>query len=83
MICHECVMRGAQRSAVALCQFCNVGLCKPHLVALYENPPSFPQYGCCHDRAAHPTARSAASGEGEPEPMPAWAEKLFTRQAHR
>ena len=35
-------------AAVGLCRFCFVGLCKPHLVELYRDPPSGPQSACRH-----------------------------------
>lgn len=59
MLCHECVMTGEERPAVALCKFCQVGLCKEHLVALYREPATVPQYSCRHNPAGLP-ARMAA-----------------------
>lgn len=38
MVCHECLMAGERRVAVALCPHCLVGLCKEHLVALHRAP---------------------------------------------
>lgn len=54
MLCHECAMVGVERQAVALCKFCSVGLCKEHLMALYQQPPSVPQYSCWHNPAGRP-----------------------------
>jgi len=54
MLCHECVMIGEERPAVALCKFCQVGLCKEHLVALYREPATVPQYSCRHNPAGLP-----------------------------
>ena len=52
MICHECSREGAERAAVAVCKFCMVGLCKPHLVESYKQPPAAPQYSCRHQPAS-------------------------------
>jgi hypothetical protein len=54
MLCHECMMAGEERPAVALCKFCQVGLCKEHLVALYREPAMAPQYSCHHNPAGLP-----------------------------
>lgn len=54
MMCHECAMVGEERPAVALCKFCYVGLCKEHLMALYHEPRTVPQYSCRHDPAGRP-----------------------------
>ncbi len=48
MQCHECAMIGGRETAVGLCRYCFVGLCKSHLVELYRDPPSVPQYACRH-----------------------------------
>jgi len=48
MLCHECAATGEREEAVALCKFCFVGLCKPHLVELFQHPPAIPQYACRH-----------------------------------
>ena len=47
MFCHECLISGVERSAVGLCRFCLVGLCKDHLVAAYHSTVQ-PQYTCDH-----------------------------------
>jgi hypothetical protein len=54
MLCHECLILGEERPAVALCKFCQVGLCKQHLVALYREPATVPQYSCQHNPAGLP-----------------------------
>jgi Uncharacterized protein conserved in archaea (DUF2180) len=54
MLCHECLMNGKVRQAVGVCKFCYVGLCKEHLMALYSQPPTVPQYSCRHDPAGRP-----------------------------
>lgn len=54
MLCHECIMKGEERPAVAICKFCQVGLCKEHLVALYREPATVPQYSCRHNPAGAP-----------------------------
>jgi hypothetical protein len=54
MLCHECAMAGEERLAVALCKFCYVGLCKEHLMALYQEPATVPQFSCRHNPAGHP-----------------------------
>lgn len=51
MICHECAARDAEQPAVALCRFCMVALCKPHLVELYGDAHTFPQFACRHQPA--------------------------------
>ena len=71
MDCHECAESGSVRSAVAVCRFCMVGLCKDHLVAAFRSR-TVPQYGCDHqpDRAfrpvpvAAPQTPSVATGRG-------------------
>lgn len=50
MLCHECVMADRENQAVAICEFCKVGLCKPHLVDLYETLPASLRPSCNHDR---------------------------------
>ena len=62
MLCHECMMIGRQQPAVALCEFCHVGLCKPHLVELYRSSPTTLQYSCRHRRAAPAPVRSSVLG---------------------
>jgi hypothetical protein len=63
MLCHECAMAGEERPAVALCKFCQVGLCKEHLVALYQRPATVPQYSCNHNPAGLPRRPIAAASE--------------------
>ena len=48
MRCHECALIGGDATAVGLCKFCFVGLCKPHLVELYRDPAVVPQFACRH-----------------------------------
>lgn len=48
MTCHECLLAGTDRQAVAICKFCLVGLCKEHLVESYRQPVAVPQYACKH-----------------------------------
>ena len=65
MICHECARRSLEAAAVGLCRFCQVALCKDHLVASLSSG-AVPQYGCDH-RAEQPF------GSGQPievEPRP-------------
>lgn len=66
MICHECLMAGAPREmSTGLCRFCFVALCKAHLIELYRDPPSFPQYTCRHlpgSGPAEPSGRRADVG---------------------
>ncbi|MBI3966312.1 MAG: DUF2180 family protein [Chloroflexi bacterium] len=77
VFCHECAMDGRQEPAVALCRFCNIGLCKVHLVELYERPHAVPQYACHHTPWAPPLvapSRRAKSGlvpssDGRREPV--------------
>jgi hypothetical protein len=69
----------ARELATALCRFCFVALCKAHLVELYRDLPTFPQYTCHHKPASHPpqdsgrraaaSPRPAPRGEREPEPL--------------
>jgi hypothetical protein len=47
MNCHECARTHTVRTAVAVCRFCFVGLCKDHLVAAFH-ARTVPQYGCDH-----------------------------------
>ncbi len=47
MDCHECARTGTERTAVAVCRFCSVALCKDHLVAAFHSR-TIPQYGCQH-----------------------------------
>ncbi len=55
MLCHECLMNGKARSAVALCKFCFVGLCKQHMIELYTQQVTVPQYSCRHNPAGLPS----------------------------
>ena len=72
MICHECLMNGRnQESATALCKFCLVALCKKHLLELYGDPPTVPQYACRHRPAMAPGEMSAAHRATNPRPAPA------------
>lgn len=48
MLCHECAMSGSDAAAVGVCRFCFVGLCKRHLVDLFRDSPTAPQYACGH-----------------------------------
>lgn len=66
MNCHECVMAGRDRPAVALCTFCSVGLCKDHLVEALADPPTVPAYRCRHEPARRAQARGNIEvGEGK------------------
>ena len=47
MNCHECARAEVERSAVALCRHCSVGLCKDHLVEMLSSPTK-PFYTCLH-----------------------------------
>ena len=69
MMCHECAMVRGLTPAVALCRFCLVGLCKPHLVDLYGRARSVPQYACHH----RPGARPAGPLDGKQSAEPAGA----------
>src|SRR6266852_5910901 len=86
VICHECLMAGQRdETATAMCRFCFVGLCKSHLVDLYRDPPTVPQYACRHTPARTPnqpsvsraiaTARQASSPE--PAGTPVHASRLL------
>lgn len=55
MLCHECAREGIQQPAVGECRFCQVGLCKAHLVGSFKSAV-FPQYSCDH----HPERPFAA-----------------------
>ncbi len=55
MLCHECLMNGKAQEAVAVCKFCFVGLCKEHLMLLYSDPPTMPQFACRHNPAGRPS----------------------------
>jgi hypothetical protein len=69
LICHECLMANDSPEAVtALCRFCFVALCKTHLIELYSDPPSFPQYTCRHRPASGPTPSSGRRATSSPEP---------------
>lgn len=48
MMCHECVMEGRERGAVAICEYCQVFLCKEHLVRLYEECEGLEPFVTCH-----------------------------------
>ena len=62
MICHECLMQGAPRTAATgVCRFCFVGLCKAHLVELYRDAPTVPQLTCRHAPARAPEVRGWSS----------------------
>jgi hypothetical protein len=64
VICHECLMAGAPREmSTGLCRFCFVALCKTHLIELYRDPPSFPQYTCRHSPASGPAQPSGRRAE--------------------
>lgn len=54
MLCHECAAASVERPAVGLCKFCFVGLCKTHLVELFQEPRIAPQFACGH-RAGEPS----------------------------
>ena len=55
MICHECLITDQSHNvATALCRFCFVALCKPHLIELYRDVPTVPQYSCRHRPAYGP-----------------------------
>lgn len=47
MKCHECARIGRDVAAMSGCRFCNVGLCKNHLVASFQGA-TIPQYCCEH-----------------------------------
>ena len=79
MICHECLMNDLpSETATALCKFCMVALCKTHLMELYRDPPSVPQYACRHQPASapgrQPAGRRARLTSGSPTPVavPSW-----------
>ena len=65
-------------TAIGLCRFCLVGVCKAHLVAAFKDPP-IPQYGCDH-RQSDPLARRGGahreSGSGTERSMKAWLARL-------
>ena len=65
MICHECLMAGQRQGELCagLCRFCFVALCKTHLIELYRDPPSFPQYTCRHSPASGPAPSSGRRAE--------------------
>jgi hypothetical protein len=55
VICHECLMTGQhEEMATAMGRFCCIGLSKAHLVELYRDPPTVPQYACRHVPARTP-----------------------------
>jgi hypothetical protein len=47
MLCHECLRTAVQTPAIGTCRFCQVGLCKPHLMASFRSR-IVPQYACDH-----------------------------------
>ena len=53
MICHECAADAAEQSAVGLCRFCMVALCKQHLVELYRDAHAFPSLPVATGPPAH------------------------------
>ena len=69
MICHECARATAEQPAVALCQFCMVGLCKEHLVDLYRSAHAFPQFSCRH-QPARPFDADEPEEPGARAPIP-------------
>lgn len=76
MTCHECLMAGGiQQPVTALCRYCFVALCKEHLVELYRDAPTFPQYSC-HHKPGTPVAsdeagrRAPARGSNGAVPRP-------------
>jgi hypothetical protein len=71
VMCHECLMAGQPSEAsTGLCRFCFVALCKTHLMELYANPPSFPQYGCRHLPANSPSQPSGRRVAASPHAAP-------------
>jgi hypothetical protein len=70
MICHECLMAGTHQIATALCRFCFVALCKEHLIELFREPPTFPQYACRHAPASpiEPASGRRATAHTAPAP---------------
>lgn len=77
MVCHECLMSGrAAEWATALCKFCLVALCKTHLVELYRDPPTVPQYSCRHRPSLAPGGKPAAHRAANPRPAPAPAPRF-------
>jgi hypothetical protein len=72
MNCHECARAGIERSAIGLCRFCSVGLCKDHLVASYVSSV-WPKYACDHDpdRAFAGPARPSERSEPQAHPRDA------------
>jgi hypothetical protein len=69
MICHECAAAAAEQPAVALCRFCLVALCKPHLVELYRDAHTFPQFACRH-QPARPFEVDQSGQPGHRAPTP-------------
>jgi hypothetical protein len=63
MICHERLVSGVHQVATALCRFCFVALCKPHLMELHRELPTFPQY-TCHHAPAQPIRLDVSSAPG-------------------
>ena len=67
MICHECLMTGQREEmATAMCRFCFIGLCKMHLLEVYRDPPTVPQYACRHTPARTPTQASVSRAVPSP-----------------
>ena len=64
MLCHECLMEGGESPAVALCQYCQVGLCKAHLIDLYQTLPASLRPCCRHDRRGQPMRPVVSSSGG-------------------
>jgi hypothetical protein len=77
VICHECLMSGRPpEAATALCRFCLVARCKPHLLELYADLPTVPQYRCRHRPASAPGGMRAGRRATNPRPAPAPAPRL-------
>ena len=71
VICHECLMAGQPREmSTGLCRYCFVALCKAHLIELYRDPPSFPQYTCRHLPASSPADPSGRRADVGPHAAP-------------
>ncbi len=63
MNCYVCATRGTDRSAVALCPHCFVGLCLAHVAEAQRPGPGGLQLGCRHGLLT-PAARSGESARG-------------------
>lgn len=57
-------MANSESQAVAICELCKVGLCKPHLVALYETRSASPRPSCRHDRRGQPARLPGMTSAG-------------------